>query len=82
MWNERNTTGERRGWEGRIKMEANCKRLLNTEKRGLLEGRWVGRGWARQVMGIKEGACWDERWVSYVRGESLGSETDTMLCVK
>ena len=24
------------------------------------------------VMGITEGTCWDERWVLYVRDESLG----------
>ena len=32
----------------------------------------MGKGCARWVMGIKEGTCWDEHWVSYVSHESLG----------
>ena len=45
-------------------------------------GWWVGV-WARWVMGIKEGSCWDEHWVLYVSDESLGSapETNTTLHV-
>ena len=41
-------------------------------------------GWSKWMMGIKEGTCWDEHWVSYVRDESLGStpEAETMLYVK
>ena len=33
--------------------------------------------------GHKEGTCWDEHWVSYVRDESLGSTSGakTILCV-
>ena len=30
-------------------------------------------GWAKWVMGIKEGTCWDEHWVLYVSDESLNS---------
>ena len=43
----------------------------------------MGGGWARWVMGIKEGTCWDEPWVSYVRDKSLGStpEAKTILYV-
>ena len=33
----------------------------------------MGGGWAKWVMGIKEGTCWDEHWVLYVSDESLGS---------
>ena len=45
-------------------------------------GRWLA-GWARWVMGVKEGTCWVERWVLYVSDESLGStpETNTILYV-
>ena len=40
-------------------------------------------GWAKWVMGIKEGTCWDEHWVLYVSDESLNStpETNTILYV-
>ena len=46
-----------------------------------MEGGGWG-GWARQVMGIKEGTC-DEHWVLYVGDESLYStlETDITLYV-
>ena len=46
------------------------------------KGRWVG-GWAKWVMGIKEGTCYDEQWVLYVSDESLNStpETDITLYV-
>ena len=46
-----------------------------------MEGCWreeVG-GWAKWVMGIKEGACWDEHWVSYVRDKSLGPTPETKM---
>ena len=36
-------------------------------------------GWAKWVMGIKKGTCWDERWVSYVSDESLGSTPESIL---
>ena len=26
----------------------------------------MGGRWVKWVMGIKEGTCWDEHWVSYV----------------
>ena len=40
-------------------------------------GRCVG-GWAKRVMGIKEGTCWDEHWGLYISDESLNSpETNT-----
>ena len=29
-------------------------------------------GWAKWVMGIKEGACWDEHWVLY--GSHFGNK--------
>ena len=48
-------------------MEANHKRLLNTENTlsvhvGGKRGKWV--------MAIDEGTCWDEHWVLYVSDES------------
>ena len=37
----------------------------------------MGGGWSegreKWVMGIEEGTCWDEHWVSYVSDESWGS---------
>ena len=56
--------------------EANHKRLLNTENR-------VDRGErGKWVMGIEEGTCWDEHWVSYVSNESREStpKTKSTLC--
>ena len=44
-----------------------------------MEGWWreVGGGWARWVMGIKEGTYYDEHWVLYVSDESLSSTPET-----
>ena len=36
-------------------------------------------GWAKCVMGIKEGTCWDEHWVLYVSDESLNSTPETII---
>ena len=60
----------------------NHKRLLRIENKLRIAGGEVGRGWARWVMGIKEGTC-DEHWVLYVSDESLNStpETNTTLYV-
>ena len=43
----------------------------------------MGRGWAKWVMGIKEGTWWDEHWVLCVNDQSLAStlETNTTLHV-
>ena len=43
----------------------------------------MGGGWAKWVMDIKKGTCWDEHWVSYVSDELLNStpETNTTLYV-
>ena len=38
----------------------------------------VGR-WARWMMGIKEGTCYDEHWVLYVSDESLNSTPETNI---
>ena len=37
------------------------------------EGYWRGGGWAKWVMGIKEGTWWDELWVLFVNDESPNS---------
>ena len=50
--------------------EANHKRLLKTENKLRVDERWEGEGW---VMGIEEGTCWDEHWVSY------GNQLDNKL---
>ena len=34
-------------------------------------------GWAKWVMGIKEGTSWDEHWVLYESDESPGSTPET-----
>ena len=43
----------------------------------------VGRGWTKQVTGIKEGTCHDEHQVLYGSAESLHHtpETNTTLYV-
>ena len=43
--------------------------------------REVGGGWARWVMGIKEGTCYDERWGLYVNDESLNSTPETNIAL-
>ena len=40
-----------------------------------------GWGWARWVMGIKEGASYDEHWVWYVNDESLTSTPETSIAL-
>ena len=81
MWNLSNSTDgtQVKGRKNKIKTEreANPKRLLNTENKLRVAG---GVKW---VMGIKEGASWDEHWTSYVRDESLGStpEAKTILYI-
>ena len=44
--------------------EANHKKFLNTENKLTVDGGVGKRG--KWVMGIEEGACWDEHWVLYV----------------
>ena len=72
-----------KGRKNKIKTEreANHKRLSKTENTLRVAGGEAVGGWAKWVMGIKEGTCWDEHWVFYVRDESLGStpETNTTL---
>ena len=43
--------------------------------------RWteVGGGWARWVIGTKEGTCYDEHWVLYVSDESLNFTPKTNI---
>ena len=55
-------------------------RDLNTENKLRVDrGRWVG-GWAKWVMGIKEGTC-VEHWVLYGSDESLNSTPETSITV-
>ena len=44
------------------------------------EGCWreVGEGWAKWVMGTKDGTC-DEHWALYLRDESLNSTPETQI---
>ena len=61
--------------------------ILNDREQTVLpeggRGDGLDGGWARWVMGTKEGTCQDEHWVLYVSDESLGStpETNTTLYV-
>ena len=41
----------------------------------------VGGGWARWVMGIKEGTCCEEHWVLCVSDESLNSAPETNIAL-
>ena len=51
--------------EIKTEREGNNKGLLNTEnKMRVAGGKWV-EGWAKWVMGFKEGSCWDEH--SYMK---------------
>ena len=45
------------------------------------QGCWRGGGWgwAKLMMGIKEGTCFDEYWVVYVSDESLNSTPKTNI---
>ena len=45
--------------------ETSHKELFNYEEQTKGWWREVGGGWARWVMGIKEGTCCDKHWVSY-----------------
>ena len=36
-----------------------------------------GRGWAKSVIDIKKGTCYDEHWVLYVNNEPLNSTPET-----
>ena len=68
--------------EGGGKRGANHMKSLNYSEQ--TEGWWkeVGGGWAKRMMGIKEGICYVEHWVSYVSDESLNStETSSTLYV-
>ena len=46
--------------KGEKEREANHKRYLTIENKLKIDGGEMGGGWAKQVMGIKEGTCWDE----------------------
>ena len=67
-----------RGKRKKGEREINHKRLLTT---GNKQGSWreLGGGWAKWVMGIKEGMSYDEHWVLYVSDESLNSTPKTNI---
>ena len=67
----------------KIKTErvASSKRLLNTENKLRIAGGDVGGGWAKWVVGIKEGTCWNERWVLYGSDKSLGSTPEARIAL-
>ena len=73
MWNLRKQMNI---WEGggEKKGERSHERLLMTENKLKIDGKW-----ARWVMGMKEGTC-DEQWVLYVSDESLNS-LETMIAL-
>jgi len=73
MWNSRNKTDEHMG--RKKGGEANNKRLLMIENKLRVDGG----GWARWVMGFKEGTCCDEHRVLYVSDESLNSTPETNI---
>ena len=49
----------------KIEREANHKGLLTLGNKLKVAGGVVHRGWVKWVMGIEEGACWNEHWVLY-----------------
>ena len=74
----RNKTDEHRGKGKKREREANHKRLLTLENKGRVAEGEVGGGWAKWVMGIKEGTG-DERWVLRLSDESLSSTPETNI---
>ena len=50
-----------------------------TENKLRVAGGEVGKEWARWVMGIKEGICWDEHWMLHVSDESLNFIPETNI---
>ena len=86
MLNLRNTTDEHMGREGKIRQKQRGRQTIRDTKteqtEGCQRGGKVG-ACAKWVMGIKEGARWDDQWVFYGSGESLGStlKTNTALYV-
>ena len=78
LWNVRKkrwTYGKREKKRREEESETSHKRHLRRETKS---ERWGG-GWARQVMGIKEGICCNEQWVLYVTDESLTSTPETYI---
>ena len=41
----------------------------------------MGGRWARCVMGINEGTCYDKHWVLHVNDESLTSTPETNIAL-
>ena len=62
---------------GKREKDANHKRILTIENKLRVDG---GR-WVKWVMGIDEGTCGDERWVLYVRDETLNSIPETNFTI-
>ena len=59
--------------------EGNHKRLLMMEnKQGWWSGGW---GWAKWVLGNKEGTCDDEHWMLYVSDGSFYSTPETNIAL-
>lgn len=50
-----------------------------TLNRELRVGREAGEGWAKWVMGIEEGTCFDEHQELYVSDEALSSTLETNI---
>ena len=65
-------------WNLRNKTKKPRNRLLTTENKLMVTRGEVGGGWARWVMGIKEGVCCDEHWVLFVNSK-LNSTPETNL---
>ena len=67
-------------YDKKTERETNDKRLLNTENKLRVDGGVLGGGrWAKWVMGIKEGTCWDKHWLLYVSDESLNSIPEIII---
>ena len=76
MWNLRNKIDEHRGRGKKREREANHNRLSTIENKLRVPGGEVGRGYAKWVMGIKEGTC-NENWVLHVSDKSLNCTPET-----
>ena len=82
MWNIRNSTQDHRRREGKLngkksERETSHERIWTLgNKLRVTEGMGVG-GWGDQVMGIKEGICWEDHWVLYATNRSLNPTSKT-----
>lgn len=78
IWNLRNIIDELRE-VNKKEREVNHKKHLYIEDKLKVEERILSGGWAKWMMDVKEGTCYDERWVLRVGDASLNSTVKPIL---